>query len=90
MLIDDTGPVAQGVKDEHAKTMSDLRGLADSRQTPQQSTGTGQPLTRKMLSLWAELSLLMQIRRLPLVLLQPFQRKLLTPSTPSSLHKLTF
>lgn len=39
------GPVADHVKDQHAKTTSEFRNLADSRTTPEQSTATGQPLT---------------------------------------------
>lgn len=39
------GPVAQSVKDQHAKTTSEFRSLADSRQTPATSAATGQPLT---------------------------------------------
>ncbi|MCJ1235791.1 hypothetical protein MMC14_003762 [Varicellaria rhodocarpa] len=39
------GPVAEHVKDQHAKTTSEFRSLADSRTTPSQSTATGQPLT---------------------------------------------
>ena len=41
------GPVADHVKDQHAKTTSEFRNLADARTTPEQSTATGQPLTRK-------------------------------------------
>ncbi|KAF6224330.1 hypothetical protein HO133_010907 [Letharia lupina] len=39
------GPVADHVKDQHAKTTSEFRSLADSRTTPEQSTANGQPLT---------------------------------------------
>ncbi|MCJ1453276.1 hypothetical protein MMC28_003622 [Mycoblastus sanguinarius] len=39
------GPVADKVKDQHAKTTSEFRNLADSRATPEKSTATGQPLT---------------------------------------------
>ncbi|KAL8795612.1 MAG: hypothetical protein Q9195_001850 [Heterodermia aff. obscurata] len=39
------GPVAETVKDQHAKTTSEFQSLADSRTSPNQSTATGQPLT---------------------------------------------
>ncbi|KAK8105954.1 uncharacterized protein PG998_003576 [Apiospora kogelbergensis] len=39
------GPVAQNVKDQSAKTTSELSNLAASRQTPLQPAATGQPLT---------------------------------------------
>ena len=45
------GPVADHVKEQHAKTTSEFRNLADARTTPEQSTATGQPLTRKPKSL---------------------------------------
>ena len=45
------GPIADHVKDHHAKTSSEFRNLADARTTPTQSTATGQPLTRKPNSL---------------------------------------
>ncbi|KAL9119926.1 MAG: hypothetical protein Q9187_003517 [Circinaria calcarea] len=40
-----TGPVAENVKNETAKTSSEFRELADSRTVPDQRTATGQPLT---------------------------------------------
>lgn len=40
------GPVAETVKDQHAKTTSEFRNLANSRATPSQPAATGQPLTR--------------------------------------------
>lgn len=69
------GPVADHVKDQHAKTTSEFRNLADSRTTPEQSTATGQPLTRKsnilvsMFIMDAD-----SLGRLPLVLLQSPKR----------------
>lgn len=39
------GPVAQNVKDESAKTTTELSNLANSRRTPAHKTATGQPLT---------------------------------------------
>ncbi|MCJ1228755.1 hypothetical protein MMC12_005418 [Toensbergia leucococca] len=38
-------PVAENVKNQHAKTTSEFQDLADSRTTPSQSAATGQPLT---------------------------------------------
>lgn len=43
---DAKGPVAETVKDQHAKTTSEFRNLADSRTRPDQKAATGQPLTR--------------------------------------------
>ncbi|KAI0843213.1 Reticulon-domain-containing protein [Hypoxylon sp. FL0890] len=40
-----SGPVAQNVKDQHAKTSAEFSNLANSRQTPSQPAATGQPLT---------------------------------------------
>ncbi|KAI9875984.1 MAG: hypothetical protein M1830_007609 [Pleopsidium flavum] len=40
-----SSPVAESVKDQHAKTTSEFRNLADSRTRPDQTTATGQPLT---------------------------------------------
>ncbi|KAI1143058.1 Reticulon-domain-containing protein [Hypoxylon sp. FL0543] len=40
-----SGPVAQNVKDQSAKTSAELSNLANSRQTPSQPAATGQPLT---------------------------------------------
>ncbi|KAL8828200.1 MAG: hypothetical protein Q9191_002727 [Dirinaria sp. TL-2023a] len=40
------GPVAESVKDQHAKTRSEFNNLANSRAPPEQSAATGQPLTR--------------------------------------------
>lgn len=40
------GPVAESVKDQHAKTQNEFRNLADSRSPPEQFAATGQPLTR--------------------------------------------
>ena len=40
------GPVADVAKDQHAKTTNEMSRLANSRTTPNQSTATGQPLTR--------------------------------------------
>ncbi|KAK9422435.1 putative Reticulon-domain-containing protein [Seiridium unicorne] len=39
------GPVAQNVKDQHAKTTNEFSNLAAARQTPSQPAATGQPLT---------------------------------------------
>jgi hypothetical protein len=39
------GPVAQNVKDQHAKTTAELNNLAAARQTPATPAATGQPLT---------------------------------------------
>jgi hypothetical protein len=39
------GPVAQNVKEQHAKTSAELANLAASRQTPANPAATGQPLT---------------------------------------------
>ncbi|KAK8042659.1 Reticulon-domain-containing protein [Apiospora phragmitis] len=39
------GPVAQNVKDQSAKTTSELSNLAAARQMPSQPAATGQPLT---------------------------------------------
>ncbi|KAK8028801.1 hypothetical protein PG991_005857 [Apiospora marii] len=39
------GPVAQNVKNQHAKTTSELSNLAAARQTPSAPAATGQPLT---------------------------------------------
>lgn len=39
------GPVAQNVKDQHAKTTAEFSNLAASRQTPADPAATGQPLT---------------------------------------------
>ncbi|KAI0132743.1 Reticulon-domain-containing protein [Xylariales sp. AK1849] len=39
------GPVAQNVKDQHAKTTSEFSNLAAARQTPSEPAATGQPLT---------------------------------------------
>lgn len=39
------GPVAESVKDQHAKTRSEFNNLANSRAPPEQSAATGQPLT---------------------------------------------
>ncbi|KAL1871028.1 hypothetical protein VTK73DRAFT_2337 [Phialemonium thermophilum] len=39
------GPVAQNVKDQHAKTTAEFSKLAASRQTPATPAATGQPLT---------------------------------------------
>ncbi|MCJ1435299.1 hypothetical protein MMC27_004671 [Xylographa pallens] len=38
-------PVAESVKDQHAKTTSEFSNLANSRTTPDTKTATGQPLT---------------------------------------------
>ncbi|KAI2618814.1 Reticulon-domain-containing protein [Hypoxylon sp. NC1633] len=40
-----SGPVAQNVKDQSAKTTAEFSNLANSRQTPSQPAATGQPLT---------------------------------------------
>ncbi|EMR66945.1 hypothetical protein MGN70_009780 [Eutypa lata] len=40
-----SGPVAQNVKDQGAKTTSEFSRLANARQTPAHATATGQPLT---------------------------------------------
>ncbi|OTA69040.1 hypothetical protein K449DRAFT_428454 [Hypoxylon sp. EC38] len=40
-----SGPVAQNVKDQSAKTSAEFSNLANSRQTPSQPAATGQPLT---------------------------------------------
>ncbi|KAI1341570.1 Reticulon-domain-containing protein [Xylariaceae sp. FL0016] len=40
-----TGPVAQNVKHQSAKTSSEFSNLANARQTPSQPAATGQPLT---------------------------------------------
>lgn len=40
-----SGPMAQNVKDQTAKTSSEFSNLAASRQTPSQPAATGQPLT---------------------------------------------
>ena len=65
------GPVADHVKDQHAKTTSEFRNLADSRTTPEQSTATGQPLTRKLDTLVTSLGFTAanNLSRLPLVFL---------------------
>jgi len=39
------GPVAQNVKDQSAKTTAEFNNLANSRQTPDYTAATGQPLT---------------------------------------------
>ncbi|KAE8452637.1 hypothetical protein EG329_013896 [Mollisiaceae sp. DMI_Dod_QoI] len=39
------GPVADNIKDQHAKTQNELSNLAASRQTPAAPAATGQPLT---------------------------------------------
>lgn len=39
------GPMAESVKEQHAKTTSEFQNLADSRAPPSQSAATGQPLT---------------------------------------------
>ncbi|KAK2072338.1 hypothetical protein P8C59_006697 [Phyllachora maydis] len=39
------GPVAQNVKDQHAKTSAEFSNLAAARQTPNNPAATGQPLT---------------------------------------------
>jgi hypothetical protein len=39
------GPVLQNVKDQHAKTTSELSALAAARRTPNHNAATGQPLT---------------------------------------------
>ncbi|KAI0482863.1 Reticulon-domain-containing protein [Xylariaceae sp. FL0804] len=40
-----SGPVAQNVKDQGAKTSNEFSNLASARQTPSQPAATGQPLT---------------------------------------------
>ncbi|KAI6093517.1 Reticulon-domain-containing protein [Hypoxylon rubiginosum] len=40
-----SGPVAQNVKDQSAKTSNEFSNLASARQTPSQPAATGQPLT---------------------------------------------
>ncbi|KAI1660127.1 Reticulon-domain-containing protein [Daldinia decipiens] len=40
-----SGPVAQNVKDQTAKTSAEFSNLANARQTPSQVAATGQPLT---------------------------------------------
>ncbi|KAI1381794.1 Reticulon-domain-containing protein [Hypoxylon crocopeplum] len=40
-----TGPVAQNVKNQSAKTTAEFSNLANARQTPSQPAATGQPLT---------------------------------------------
>ncbi|KAI4866266.1 Reticulon-domain-containing protein [Hypoxylon rubiginosum] len=40
-----SGPVAQNVKDQSAKTSAEFSNLASARQTPSQPAATGQPLT---------------------------------------------
>jgi len=40
-----SGPVAENVKDQHAKTTAEFRKLADSRTVPEETAATGQPLT---------------------------------------------
>jgi hypothetical protein len=44
-LFPGSGPVAQNVKDQHAKTQAEFSNLAASRQRPINPTATGQPLT---------------------------------------------
>lgn len=44
-LFTSTGPVAQNVKDQTAKTGAEFNNLAASRQTPANPAATGQPLT---------------------------------------------
>lgn len=39
------GPVAENVKDQHAKTQAEFSNLAASRTTPNTTAATGQPLT---------------------------------------------
>lgn len=39
------GPVADKVREEHQKTSDELSNLYASRQTPNNPTATGQPLT---------------------------------------------
>lgn len=67
------GPVADKVKDQHAKTSSEFRNLADSRTVPKQSTATGQNLTRKLYKSDSE-TRAKKLNRLPLVLLQSPER----------------
>ncbi|KAI0175784.1 Reticulon-domain-containing protein [Hypoxylon sp. FL1284] len=40
-----SGPVAQNVKDQSAKTSAEFSNLANARQTPSEPAATGQPLT---------------------------------------------
>lgn len=40
-----TGPVAENIKDQHAKTTNEFSNLAASRTTPTQPAATGQQLT---------------------------------------------
>ena len=50
MLTESTGPVAESVKNETAKTGNDISGLTSKRVQPDQQTATGQPLTRRSCS----------------------------------------
>lgn len=45
-LLNLTGPVAQNVKAEGAKTRDEFADLANSKTIPEQKTATGQNLTR--------------------------------------------
>ena len=47
IVLTSTGPVAQNVKAETAKTKNEFADLANARTTPDQPAATGQPLTRK-------------------------------------------
>lgn len=47
-----SGPVAESVKDQHAKTTSELSNLAGARQTPGHKAATGQQLTHYHSFFW--------------------------------------
>ena len=49
-MLNSTGPVAQNVKAEGAKTRNEFADLANSKTIPEHKAATGQNLTRKLYS----------------------------------------
>lgn len=47
-MLNSTGPVAQNVKAEGAKTRNEFADLANSKTIPEHKAATGQNLTRKL------------------------------------------
>lgn len=67
-----SGPVAENLMEQHAKTTSEFQNLANARTTPASTAATGQPLTRMV---WTFRVMEANHIRLSFLLLQPAQRE---------------
>ena len=84
------GPVADMAKEQHAKTTSEFSNLSNSRTTPNQSAGTGQPLTHYHSFFYSLLSVRSSPQGLGIVVDRCSGRTLVPPPYPSSLPSSLF